>query len=226
MSPPLLPRSHHRPGRCRLLKALARGSSSPITARASTRPSPAQPCWAMGTQSPWEGGRGLGRGGTDSCHSPCLAMEWWSWPLHRHPTVQTPRVGCRGWGQATVCGGTGPHSAPGVRCGMVGGGLCQSTQCCRAGVTHLLAGGPPEMLLQPQPGQAARGGRAVPAAAGSRLVFINQRVLLLSAPLPPRWGSRCRRQHPRHAPPPHRGLATGATGATPLPSPEGPPLTC
>lgn len=166
-------------GNAHLLKALARGSLSPVSA--SAWPTRAWLCWATGNPDP------LGRDGSN--HSPLPSCGLASQSPHRGQregqVLGTRGSAGRGAGpphpsQSRTTQGLSPTPPRGDRSPSSG-----APKCCRS----------------PSQARDTCGGPAGPTAAGSRLVFINQHVLLPSAPLPLHWGSRYWQQHPPHAHP-------------------------
>lgn len=208
--PPPPPRSQHCPRRYLLLKALARGGSSLVPAHTSVRP-----CWATGTQGPWGRGWQL-----PQPPQPCPARGLVVMDAPPSPTGQTLGGRVRGTSSSGGSGGTQAAPPPGFSTAQ---GLCQQrTRCCCAEVPHLPPWGPRDSATAP----GGSGERVMAKAAlwqpAPGWCSLTSAFLLLSAPLPPRWGSRCQRHPPplhcTHIPRDGRGVP-GAPPSYPSPPP-------
>lgn len=177
------------------------------TGRFVSRPSPR---WRLAHSSAAVLGNGDtahgGEGGGQLPQPP--ARLWVGHGCPSAPTGQTPGVGC--WRQAV-----GQRGWPTLL-----GSLCRAPEQHR-GFANPPVSQPGTPRCCPSPG----GGRAGPAAAGSLLVFINQRVLLLSAPLPPCCAPGAAGAPPAYTHP--RGWPRDSRGTPPQPPhAQGSPLTC
>lgn len=194
--------------------------------RLSSQPTPA--LGHVGQQGP----RVLGEGG-GSCHNPPNSAQpvgWWSWTPPPAPQGRHWGVGCEG--QAAV-EGRGGHKQPppGVQHSTGALPTTHPVLLRRGAASPTL--GTPRFCHSPRWVRGARDGQGGPVAAGSRLVFINQRVFaalstsapalglpLPAAPPPP----------PLHAHP--QGWPRGSWGTPFIPQPpphpqkKGTPLTC